>query len=186
MEDTILKTILDKSDWLIITIFVLYLSFQIFMYWLKQKRALKTDESIQQQYMRSIESINNKLKIISVQYGCELSKEAAILIIHNFYFNFANSIASEIYEMQKKENSHDKIIRNIENRLLILNYEKIQELDSFIYRGRNLITFTTGKIVDAQKIINIVNIYSDKNSMLREEIQNLLSIESSIVIKRLN
>jgi hypothetical protein len=186
MEVTLLKSILDKSDWLIVTIFVLWILFQLVMYYLKQKKGIKTEDSLQKQFTKTIDSIDNKLKIIYAQYGCELSKEAAILIIQNFYFNYANAIADEIYKHQKKEISNNKITSYIENRMSILNDEKMQELDLFIYRNRHLVTYTTGKIVDAEKIIKAINSYSDKNGMLREEIQNILSIESGIVVKRLN
>jgi hypothetical protein len=186
MEESILKAVINKSDWLIITVFVLYLAFQFIMWYVKNKKAVKTGADMLKQFSSALDSINNKLKVIYAQYGCELSKEAAILVIQNLYLNFANAIADETYELQKRETSHEKMVNNIQNRLTILNDEKMQDLDLFMYRNKHLITFTTGKIIDPEKIIKIINTYSNKNGMLREEIQNALSIESSIVIKRLN
>jgi hypothetical protein len=184
-ETTLIKAIADKSDWLIVTIFVLWLAFKIAMYLIEKKHSAKSSNEIEKQNASVLDSINYKLKIIHAQYGAELSKEAAILIIENFYLNFANNIADEIYALQKKDFSHDKIIKNISDKLSIFNNEKMQELNVFSYRNRILVTYTTGKIVENDKITNIINNYSNKNGMLREEIQNLLSIEAGIVINRL-
>jgi hypothetical protein len=184
-ETTLIKAIADKSDWLIITIFVLWIAFKIIMFLIEKKHGTKSNSDIQKQHATVLDSINYKLKVIYAQYGAELSKEAAIFIIQNFYLNFANSVADEIYALQKKDFAHDKIISNIKNKLVILNNEKMQELGVFIYKNRIFVTHTNGMVVDPEKIINIINNYSNKNGMLREEIQNLLSIEAGIVINRL-
>jgi hypothetical protein len=39
MEESILKAVLQKSDWLVITVFVLYLAFRIAMHVLENKKA---------------------------------------------------------------------------------------------------------------------------------------------------
>jgi hypothetical protein len=186
MEPQIIKILSEKPAWLTLFLVILYFAYKLIIRFLDRNKEAKTENAYKKEYIGILESINQKLKIIYAQYGCELSKEAAIIIIQNIYSNYADAIANEIYEHQKKENSHEKLIYNIENRLSILNDEKMQELDLFMYRNRHLITYTTGKIVDSEKIIKIINNYSNKNGMLREEIQNLLSIESGIVVKRLN
>jgi ribosome-associated toxin RatA of RatAB toxin-antitoxin module len=205
MEESILKAVINKSDWLIITIFIVYLAFKLLTKRMDNKKAKTREKQLDIQYEdiknsintisqlaenskikdSLIESIERKLKIIYNQYGSELSKEAAISVIQNIYFNYASSIANEIYELQKKNFSNKKIIAHISNAISIINDEKMQELDAFMYRDRHLITYTTGQIVDPAKIVECINSYSDKNGMLRKELEDLLSIESGIVIKRL-
>jgi hypothetical protein len=186
MEIDLIKVLLSKDNWLIIVVFVIYLSYRVYIDFIKYRKANKTENSIQKQFFKTIDSIDNKLKIIYAQYGCELSKEAAVIIIKHFYLNYANSIADDIYEQQKRGISHAKIIKNIENSISILNNEQRQVLDLFMYRNKHLVTFTKGDIVDAEQIAEIINNYSDKNGMLRDEIQKLLSIEAGIIITRLN
>jgi hypothetical protein len=134
---------------------------------------------------RVIDSINNKLKVIYAQYGSELSKELAMIVIENIYFNYAQLISNEVYELQKKGFSYQKIMASIKNHISIINDDKMQELDGFVYRDKHLITYTTGQIIEPEKIISIIEGYSEKNGMLRKEIENLLSIEANVVIKRL-
>ncbi len=204
MEEGILKAVLSKSDWLILTIFVLYLAFKILMVILENKKAKTKEASLEKEFAyikdkietietmaddyktkdRIIDSINNKLKIIYAQYGSELSRELAIVIIQNLYYNFAQHISNEIYELQKKNYTHKAIIGSIKSIITILNDEKMQELEGFMYRDRSLVTFTNGQIIDEAKIIGIVGNYIEMNGMLRKEIENLLSMEAGSLIKK--
>jgi F0F1-type ATP synthase membrane subunit b/b' len=205
MDESFLKLLLGKENWVLITLFIMYLAFKIIMAYIDNKKAKTKEEISNAQFLtmqnfmaeiaklgenskikdQIIESIERKLKIIYNQYGSELSKESAVSVIQNMYFNFASQIANEIYELQKKNFSHDKIISHIRNSISIANDEKMQELDTFMYRDRHLVTYTTGQIIDPEKIISAINSYSDKNGMMRKELEDLLSIESGIVIKRL-
>ena len=205
MDESFLKLLLNKDNWVIIVIAIIYVAFKIFMAYFENKKAKTKEETLNAQFQTIqnsigniaklaensrakdsiIESIERKLKIIYNQYGSELSKESAVSVIQNMYFNFASQIANEIYELQKKNFSHDKIINHIKNSIAIANDEKMQELDTFMYRDRHLVTYTTGQIIDPDKITSAINSYSDKNGMLRKELEDLLSIESGIVIKRL-
>lgn len=204
MEEGILKAVLTKSEWLILTIFVLYLSFRIVMVILDNKKAKTKEAALEKEFSnlrdkievlevmakdyqtkdKIIDSINNKLKIIYAQYGSELSRELAITIIQNYYYSYSQHISNEIYDLQKKNYSRKKIIESVKSIMHILNDEKMQELEGFSFRGRSLITFTTGQIVDEIKIMNAVDNFIEMNGMLRREIENILLIESGIVIKR--
>jgi hypothetical protein len=204
MEESILKAVLSKSEWLIITIFILYLAFKIIMAILENKKAKTKEELVQKEFNylkdkievievmannakvneRTIDSINQKLKIIYAQYGSELSRESAIVIIQNFYYAYAQHISNEIYELQKKNYTHKKIIESVKSIMCILNDEKMQELEGFSFRDKSLITFTSGQIIDEIKIMNIVDNFITMNGMLRREIENALSIEAGKIIKR--
>jgi hypothetical protein len=204
MEEGILKAVLSKSEWLILAVFFIYLAFKIVMAILDNKKAKTKEETLEKQFGyikdkietieamsvdyktkdRIIDSINNKLKIIYAQYGSELSRELAIVLIQNLYYNYAQHIANEIYELQKKNYTHKAIIGSIKSIITILNDEKMQELEGFMYRDRSLVTFTNGQIIDEAKIIGIIGNYIEMNGLLRKEIENLLSMESGLVIKK--
>ena len=134
---------------------------------------------------KELDSINYRLKVIASQYGGELSKEAAAVVIQSIFHNFANMVANEIYELQKGHHSKNMLEKHISNRVSILNDEKMQELNLFSYRNRMLITYTTGKIVETERIIDTFNSYAEKNGMLRQEIESLSMLEASLIIKRL-
>jgi hypothetical protein len=205
MEKSTIELLLSKDNWFIITIVLIYIGFKIGIWLLENKKAKTKEELIDSQFHemkdslkvisemaknstikdKTLDSIERKLKIIYAQYGSELSKEAAMVIINNVYFTYAQMIANEIYELQKKGYAINIVNNRIVNTLQILNSEKMQELDLFLYRDKGLITFTTGKIIEPEKIIDIINNFSEKNGLLRAEIETAISIEAGIVIKRL-
>jgi hypothetical protein len=192
MEPEILKQISGKPAWLILAVLILYFAYKIVILFIEKKneKAKKEKElakdDLLHQFQVVTDSINNKLKIISTQYGCELSKDACVIIIQLVYSSFANDISDEFYRLQKRDGySHDKIMEMLTDKHTILNSEKMNELDNFMYRTRHLITYTTGKIVDVKDIIKRINQFGTKNGTLREEIQNLLKMEADIVIKRI-
>lgn len=132
-----------------------------------------------------IDRINYRLGVIANQYGSDLSKDAATSVIQLAYQSFANSLANEIYELQKEQRSNNINHNHIKNKLSILTDETMQELDRFSYREKVLVTYTPNSIIEADKIIKIFNDYSSRNGMLRQEIENEALIEAQKVIKRL-
>jgi hypothetical protein len=190
METGVIKAILESPNgWMAIVIFVLYILFQIFLKYLDQKKA-KTKEQI---FIKSsktkdglIESIERRLKILSNQYSADLSKEAAICVLQNIYFNFSTILIAEIDEYRANKNiSVASLIAIIKTRISILNDDKMQELELFLYKGRELITFTSGDIVESDIIVAIISSYADKNGMLAREIRTHIEMNLNKVIKRL-
>lgn len=189
MEEGIVKAILEtENGWLIIVLFVLYIAFKLILQWMGNKKA-KTREQV---YINSskvkngiIESTERSLKILRDQYNADLSRGAAIVIIQNVYFNFCNILISEIVDLRERNVPTNSLIAIIRTRISILNDDKIQELGLFLYRNRELITFTSGDIIDPEIIITVINSYANKNGMLASELRSYIEIEMNKVIKRL-
>ena len=205
MEETIIKELSKQNGWVLITIFCIYLAYKIILTILSNRKAKKSKEILDSQFAtiteniediakiakeaevkdRIIDSIDYKLKVIYNQWESKLSKECAIIIIQNIYFNFATVISNEIYDLQKRNLSRNKLINQVMNTVSITNDDKLQELELFMYRDRYLNTFTNGEIIDPEQIKKVINEYSDKNGLLRTELENLLYIEAQKIIKLL-
>ena len=186
MDSNLIRAFLEtKNGWYAIVIFILYIIFKLIIYYFEQKRA-KSKEEIFVKASKTkdafIESINRRLKIISDRYNAELSKKAAIIVLQNIYANFSFIIIEEINELKRaKEFNFDYFYA----RFQVLNYEKIAELENFLYRNRELMTFTSGQIIDYELIKELVEEYKDKNGMLSKEVKTLIEKEVNKILKRL-
>lgn len=189
MDKEIIKLILEsKNSWIAIVLFVLYITFKLITQRMSNKKA-KTREQI---YIKSskvksgiIESIERRLKIIANRYNGDLPREAAIIIIQNIYFNFSTILINEIVDLRERNVSVNNLIAIIRTRISILNDDKMQELELFLFRNRELITFTSGDIIDPEIIIRVINSYATQNGMLASELRSYIEIEMNKVIKRL-
>jgi hypothetical protein len=190
MDKEVIKAILEtENGWIVIILFLLYFAFNIGKIIITNKKA-KTREQLILKSLKTkdglIESTDRRLKILSDQYNADLSKEAAMVIIQNIYYNFYNILLDEIDTLRKKRIDTNRLSTIIESRVIILNDDKMHELELFLYRGRELITFTSGDIIDSDKVLNIVNSYADKNGMLANELKTNIEMEMNKIIKRLS
>jgi hypothetical protein len=206
MDEKLIKTILDsKNVWVAVIVLTLYMGFQLFTQYLNNKKTksktqalevafdeikmniaiIKNDFKHAKANVRLIESVNRRLTIIANKYNSELSSEAAIVILQNIYFNFASELIAEINDLRNTKISIKSLIDIIRNRISILNDEKIHDLGLFLFRNKQLITYTNGEILSDVLVLEIIQNYASKNGMLAKEILNKTEIELSKVIKRL-
>jgi len=189
MEEGLIKAFLESENgWIAIIIFILYISFKLATQWLVGKKA----KSREQIYVKSskvktgiIESTERRLKIIADRYNADLSREAAIVLIQNIYFNFSTILINEIVDLRDRNVAVNSLVAIIRTRISILNDDKMQELELFLYHNRELITFTSGDIIDPEKVIKVINSYANRNGMLASELRSHIEIEMNKIIKRL-
>ena len=203
IDKGLIKAILESENgWMAIVILLIYIAYKLIAQFMGNKKAKTKSEAVEafideikltqegilarvKTRNREAEAISRKLTIISNKYNSELSREASIIIIQNVYFNFATILIQEIDELRNKNIPVNNLISIISTRLSILSDEKIQELDLFLYKNRQLITYTPGEIVAIKPIIHLINNYASKNGMLAREIYNLVEKEMTKVIKRM-
>ena len=94
-------------------------------------------------------------------------------------------LTSEINELRDRRISVNNLIDIIRTRISILNDDKMQEFELFLYKGKELITYTSGDIIESDLVIGIINSYADKNGMLARELRTHIEMEMNKVIKRL-
>jgi hypothetical protein len=199
MEEKILQEVLETGNpGLIMFIVFIYLAFQVTLKIIEikksNKRSAKSQEilsAVKDMAESSkikddfIEAIRMKLNIISNQYGSQLSKDTAAVLINNIYVSFATMMSNEIYELKKLSKSTNVSIKHIRDKSLIFNQEKTSELGLFVYQNKTLSSFSNGVIIGSDTLVNIFNEYGEKNGMLRKEIENEALISAQKVIKKL-
>ncbi len=206
MEADVLKTILESENgWIAIVLFTLFIIFKIGIRFFDNRKSKTKAQALESMFAELriniialkdgiknsktkdgiIESIERRLKILSNQYSSVLSREAAVSTIQNIYFNFSTILINEIVELKERNIAVNSLIAIIKTRISILNDDKMQELELFLYKNKELITFTSGDIINTEAIIEIINSYGDKNGMLAREVRTHIEIEMNQVIKRL-
>ncbi len=206
MNEDLVKTVLDSENiWVAVTVMTLYMVFLLFTQYLTNKKAKSKAQALEEAFedvnkniyiireefkhvkvsIALIESINRRLTIIANKYNSELSGEAATIILQNIFFNFASELIGEINDLRKKDIPIKKLNDLVRNRMSILNDEKIYDLSLFLFKNKQLITYTNGEILSDLIVLDIIQNYAEKNGMLGKEIFNNTEIELAKVIKRL-